>query len=174
MVTYELPNLSMVRKAQGMAVVPQEDRREAARWIIRLLQDDGLRRTMGREARQSAEELAGFDLTAHWQTIFAQALCPPEARQPLYRQPPVHTAIQLAMQLTAAGAAERARQPAPAAAAQDTAAADELHRLARQNAQYAAMVEELTHSTIFTAGRIVTYPLRKLKQLLQLLLKRSA
>ncbi len=48
----------------------------------------------------------------------------------------------------------------------------ELELQQRRCAQYAVDIEELTHSTIYKAGNLVTLPLRKSKALLQRLLRK--
>lgn len=97
LVTYEIPNVSAIRKEEGMFVVPQRDRQAAADRIVQLLENEDLRRQMGGQARRSAEEIERFDFGAQWKMIFDLAAAPRELHQPLYRQPPMTTALCIAM-----------------------------------------------------------------------------
>ncbi|MBQ2896877.1 MAG: glycosyltransferase [Clostridia bacterium] len=76
LVTYELLNVDTVRDAKGMAVVPQNDIDAAAEEIIKILSDDKLKKQMGKEARESAEEMLSIDLAKHWDYIFEKTLNP--------------------------------------------------------------------------------------------------
>lgn len=69
-VTYNLPNLDLVREAQGMVVVAQNDISGAANAIIDLLENDEKRKKLGMQARKSVEELYNFDLEKFWIGVF--------------------------------------------------------------------------------------------------------
>lgn len=97
LVTYELPSVSVVREGCGICVVPQRDQVAAAGCIVKLLQDDDQRHKLGVAARSRAEERAKFDFVSHWQSIFTLSLQPKPPRPPLYCQPPMQTALCLAM-----------------------------------------------------------------------------
>ena len=88
-VCYELANVDMVREPKGMRVVRQKDCAEAAKQVVALLEDDALRTELGRESRESAEEISSFDLETHWQHILDLAtivckLCLFNSRNLLY------------------------------------------------------------------------------------------
>lgn len=142
LVTYELPNVSAIRKEEGMFVVPQRDRQAAADRIVQLLEDEELRRRMGAEARRSAQALAEVDFGALWKRIFKLAAAPRERHQPLYRQPPIHTALCLAMQRI--GTAE------------NDPTAEYRYQIEFKNAQYAVMVQEIQNSTAYRLGMLLT------------------
>lgn len=161
-VAYELPNIDLLRSGEGCFVVPQGDRWGAAAALLRLLQNRELRQAAGAAARRRAEELEAFDLTACWHSIFEAAAQPGQPYASLSQRPPLETAVCLAMQFAAQG-------PESAAPAADAAELEQLRRreeeLQQQNAQYALTVQQLTGSTIFRVGRLVTWPLRRLKRL---------
>lgn len=151
LVTYELANVSAIRREEGMFVVPQRDRHAAADRLIRLLQDEALRRRMGDEARRSAQEIADADLGAHWNRIFELAMIPREPHQPLYRQPPLTASLCMTMRKVGA----------------DEARAADYRKLLRENTQYATMVQEIQTSTAYRLGRALTAFPRWLKSLLR-------
>ncbi len=69
-VLYDLPNLEFVRDGRGMIVVPQNNIQMAADAIIKLLKDDKLRESYGKEARTSIEDMYSVDVAQKWQDIF--------------------------------------------------------------------------------------------------------
>lgn len=103
LVTYELPNSDFIREGKGMFVVPQNDVQGAADAVVQLLSDEALRRCMGRQARQSAQQAFGQDMAAHWDAIFRAALAPVPAQPLLCTRPPLETAIALVNEYTAQG-----------------------------------------------------------------------
>lgn len=151
LVTYELPNVSAIRREQGMFVVPQRDRHSAADRIVRLLEDEALRRRMGDEARRSAREIEDFDFGAHWKKIFDLAVAPHEPHQPLYRQPPLTASLCIVMRKVGA----------------DEARAADYRKLLSENTQYAVMVQEIQNSTAYRLGRALTAFPRWLKGFLK-------
>ena len=151
LVTYELPNLFAIRREQGMFVVPQRDRHAAADRIVRLLEDEALRRRMGDEARRSAWEIEEFDFGAHWKKIFDLAMFPREPHQPLYRQTPLTAALCITMRKVGA----------------DEARAADYRKLLGENMQYAATVQEIQASTAYRLGRALTAFPRWMKNLLR-------
>ncbi len=76
LVCYDVLNVDMLRRPKGISVLPQSDIDGAARETVRLLCDDEYRSSMGKAARESAEELESFDITANWEKIFDAALHP--------------------------------------------------------------------------------------------------
>jgi len=81
LVCYDLLNVDMLRSPKGVAVIPQNDIEGAAREIVRLLRDDSYRASMGKAARESAEELSSFDIAANWKKIFDAALHPTNSEE---------------------------------------------------------------------------------------------
>lgn len=79
LVCYDLPNVDMVRNSKGIAVLPQNDIDGAASEIVHILRDDSYRASMGKAARESAEELEAYDIAANWKRIFDAALHPSNA-----------------------------------------------------------------------------------------------
>jgi len=69
-VLYDLPNLDMVRRGKGMKVVGQNCVRDAAAEIVTLLKDEPARLQLGREARESVEEMYAFDIPGLWRQVF--------------------------------------------------------------------------------------------------------
>ena len=69
-VMFELPNLEMTRTQRGLIQVPQDDIYSMANKVIELLNNDKTRRALGKEARNSLEELAKVDISKEWQTVF--------------------------------------------------------------------------------------------------------
>lgn len=168
LVTYELPNLYFTRQEQGMCVVPQGNIRMAADRIIQILSDDELRRALGQQARASMEKLTVQDVTAQWANVFSTLYDTVADDIPLYRQPALDVAVRLAMRTAWNGKEkdliwsekERLQQ-------ENERLRNEKEDADRRNAVYAESINELTHSTIFRIGRIITWPLRKLKNLLR-------
>ena len=156
LVTYELPNVSAIRREEGMFVVPQRDRHSAADRIIRLLEDEDLRRRMGGEARRSAQEIEDFDFGAHWKKIFDLAVVPRKPHPPLYRQPPLTASLCIVMRKVGAN---------------ESSAAD-YRKLLKENTQYAVMVQEIQASTAYRLGMALTAFPRWLKNLLRTWIKR--
>ena len=158
LVSYELPNISAIRKEEGMFVVPQRDRYAAADRIVQLLENEELRRKMGAQARRSAEKLAEFDFGGQWKKIFDLAAAPRQRHEPLYRQPPISTALCQAMQRI--GAADL------------DPTAEYRYQIEYKNAQYAVMVQEIQNSTAYRLGMLLTAFPRWLKKLLRTWFKR--
>ncbi len=52
-----------------MIIVPQHDVDAAARAVVTLLENDELRKKMGREARESLEPYLAFDLPGRWKSL---------------------------------------------------------------------------------------------------------
>ena len=163
-VAYELANVDMVRQAKGMVVVPQKARRQAAQQLVRLLQDDAARHALAQQARESAVEMAQTDLGAHWQRLLALAVQPQAEHTPLYRLPPLESAVQLSMDFLAEGMRSGALA--------DGGGANAL-ALAQQNAAYAVMVDEIRHSTSYRLGEWLTAVPRRCKRWLQKRLRRT-
>ncbi|MBO5878981.1 MAG: glycosyltransferase, partial [Clostridia bacterium] len=69
-VLYDLPNLDFVRDGRGMITVPQNNVQMAADAIIKLLSDDELRVSYGKEARASIEDMYSESIAEKWVDIF--------------------------------------------------------------------------------------------------------
>ncbi|MBQ8400335.1 MAG: glycosyltransferase, partial [Clostridia bacterium] len=168
LVAYDLANVDMVRQRKGMIVVPQKAAREAASHVIDLLLNVEKRRELGRQARESAEEMDAVDLGKVWDDIFALALAPYQPVSATEVKPPLEAALEIALNRIVVGHNRRAqlyeKEPLP----QIEQLQQQIEQLQQQNAQYAVMVEQLTHSHLFLVGRIVTWPFRKIKKLLHM------
>ncbi len=153
LVSYELPNSDVLRSGLGVFVVQQGDQYNAAQYLIQLLKNRDIRQAAGQAARRSAMDIASLDLARHWNSIFdaAAQVTPPFA--PLICRPPLEAAIGMVLEETEKNAR--------------TKDSETIDRLRQQIAQYAITVDSLTNSTIFKVGRIVTWPVRKLKKLLR-------
>ena len=69
-VMYSLPYLSLVKDGKGFLSAEIGDIDAMADNVIRLLKDDVLRKSLGREARESFNTFANYDLCRNWQKIF--------------------------------------------------------------------------------------------------------
>lgn len=156
LVTYELPNLDFVREHKGMFVVPQNDIEKAAQCVVQLLTDEKLKRTMGAEARKSAEELFSLDLGEHWRKIFESALQEKPAAKMLCESEPMETAVGLCVEYTARGI--RKRGEGGANQEQLTAYMLECNALD-------ATIKEIRSSTSYRLGMLLTTLPRKIKSL---------
>lgn len=159
LVAYDLTNVDMVRQRKGMVVVPQKAAREAASHVIDLLLNDEKRRELGRQARESAEEMDAVDLGKVWDDIFTLALAPYQPASPTEVKPPLEAALEIALNRIVVGHNRRAQL-------YEKETLRQIEQLQQQNAQYAVMVNQLTHSHLFMAGRVITWPFRKIKKLL--------
>lgn len=70
LVTYEMPHLEILKEKKGYIGVLQNDREAAAQAVIRLLEQRELRERLGKEARESYENLKSFDIREAWRTFF--------------------------------------------------------------------------------------------------------
>lgn len=108
-VCYELANVDMVREPKGMRVVRQKDCAEAAKQVVALLEDDALRAELGRESRESGEEISSFDLQAHWRYILDLAMQPKGEERMASQLAPMEITAQMAMDFLAKGMDYRVR-----------------------------------------------------------------
>lgn len=69
LVTYEMPYLETLKDKKGYISVPQNDLEGAAKAIIQLLEEEELRKKLGREARESYEALKEYDLRNAWGSL---------------------------------------------------------------------------------------------------------
>jgi len=148
MVCYELPNLDITREAQGMAVIPQGDRQAAADAIISIFSDDGKKRRMGREARESAERICGTDLAAIWEHIFEQTMKPAVDAVPLYQRTPLEIAANLATEFHSRGIFDRMQNV--------RYGGDESYHYAEQCRLLTDALEEIGRSESYRVGLFVT------------------
>ncbi|MBO4311391.1 MAG: glycosyltransferase [Desulfovibrionaceae bacterium] len=72
LVAYDLPTLEFFQDPKGMITVPQNDTEAAAAAVLSLLEDDGLRQKMGRQARESLEPYLAFDLPGRWRALIEE------------------------------------------------------------------------------------------------------
>lgn len=68
-VMYNLPYLTLLKDRKGFIAVPEGDIKGMVDAIVRVMQDRGLRIQMGKEARDSFETLAAYDVGKNWQNI---------------------------------------------------------------------------------------------------------
>ena len=69
-VMYDLSFLTMAKDSKGMLTAPFGDISTCASHIIRLLNDDSFRKNIGKEARESFESFARYDIKSVWKEIF--------------------------------------------------------------------------------------------------------
>lgn len=69
LVTYDMPYLEVLKSRQGCICVPQDDVESAAKAVIRILQEENLRKELKEQARKSYESLREFDLTEAWEYL---------------------------------------------------------------------------------------------------------
>ena len=69
-VAYELPFLTLIRGNPGVMSVRQRDIAGAARAIIALLQDDCMRKELGKASRRFIEQFKDYDFEGTWKQIF--------------------------------------------------------------------------------------------------------
>lgn len=106
-VVYDLPNLDMVQDGMGMKVVAQRDSHGAAEEIVSLLRDEKKRREMGREARESIEQMYSFDIPALWKRVFDTVCSREEYHSDDVDLGQLKRAIGMMMSFTAKGIALR-------------------------------------------------------------------
>lgn len=87
LVCYYLSNWDMARDPKGMINIPQGDIYAAADAIVEILQNDELKKQMGKQAKESAVELYGIDLAKHWKSIFERTLLPFQRVEPCQKSP---------------------------------------------------------------------------------------
>lgn len=154
LVCYYLSNWDMARDPKGMVNIPQGDIEAAADAVIEILENDDLRRQMGKEARESAEELLSIDLGKHWQEIFEKTFEPRQRVDGVEIKSPVETAVNVALETFARGIAVRASNGAPQV----------------QSEQYRALVDALhgiEHSESYKLGLWLTAIPRKIKRIIK-------
>lgn len=159
LVCYFLPNWDLARDPRGMINVPQGDYEAAAEEVIRLFENDELKKQMGREARQSAEELLGIDLAEHWEKIIAKTLENEDKADGVVIGSPESAAISIAVEKYATGIKLWAERQGEGASWR----CDELERT----------LAEFRRSESYRIGLIVTYIPRKIKALLKKLFGRK-
>ncbi len=155
LVCYELPNLDFTRDGRGMEIVPQQDIEAAAKAVIKILKDDDLKKEMGRQARESAEEYLSVDLAKRWHDIFEQTLLPKPESVPIYELPASEAAVRIAAEKYSDGILNRSNvaQRAEHDIAKIAELEDELARFKR--------------SESYRVGMIITFIPRKLIALLR-------
>ena len=72
-VMYALPYLSLTQDGKGIATARIGDTNALAAHVARLLQDDRMRYRMGKEARESFDNLLKYDIAKTWDEVFRLA-----------------------------------------------------------------------------------------------------
>lgn len=80
-VMYDLPNLEFVRDGRGLITVPQNNTQMAAEAIIKLLEDDAMRVSLGKEARQSILDMYSMDIGERWKNIIDDVIATKDAER---------------------------------------------------------------------------------------------
>ena len=149
-VMYDMPYLTPVRGNGGVTSVPMYDTERAAQAVVALLRDDEARARQGAAGRAFMRELAGFDYRGAWERIFASL---EQARAPRELGTPEMVMWQTLMSHYRVGAEvleRRARGARPSGEAE----------------RYRREVELIHASATYKVGRVLTWPARKLRTLL--------
>ena len=165
LVTYQLLNVDTIRNGKGMFVVPQSDIDEASERIIEILSDDNLKKKMGKEARESAEEILSFDIAKHWEYIFEETLNPSNQSCKITSE---HTAINTLVHYTSQGILNRMQSGVPIYSPQSSS--ENLNNVSLQH-QYIdaleATIKEIRSSTSYRLGWFLTTIPRKIKDFIK-------
>ena len=100
----------MARDPKGMVNIPQGDIYAAADAIVEILQNEELKKQMGKQAKESAIELYRIDLAKHWESIFEQTLLPFQRPQ-LVQKSPLEATSDIVMEFYAQGILNRESVP---------------------------------------------------------------
>ncbi len=73
-VMYELPYLELLNENNGYLSCKQKNIYACAELLVKVLQDENLKKEMGQASRQKIEEVATYDFIADWKTLFADIL----------------------------------------------------------------------------------------------------
>ncbi len=160
LVSYELANLDISRRSKGMAIVEQSDIRGAADAVIRILKDDSLKKELGRQARESAEEYLNVDLSRHWKNVFEQTLVPKPKTKSLYELPAAEAAARIAVEHYNSGMLKRMQT-------------GYTNNSSPRCAELEAELENFKRSESYRVGMFITFIPRMIKALLKRILKRK-
>lgn len=163
LVSYEISNLDITRNAKGMVIVDQRDVEAAAEAVIEILENDQLKKKLGREARESIEEFYSIDLVQHWHSIFEQTLAPKPEPVKLYELPVNEAAVRIAVQHYSDGILRRIEETKRVIEMASTGRCAELER----------ELERFKHSESYRIGMIVTFIPRVFIKLLKKILGRK-
>ena len=159
LVCYSLPHLDFTRENRGMAIVEQSDIIAAANAIVEILSNKELKKEMGLQARESAENYLSIDLAEHWKNIFAQTLAPKKKENSLYDVSTTEAAVRIAVDKYSSGIFKRA-------IANDEGYTQRCVELQKE-------LDNFRHSESYRIGMIITFIPRMLKNLLKKLFKRN-
>lgn len=151
-VAYELQNLDAFHPPKGLCYVAQNDVEGAAENIVKILSDFDLKKKMGKEARESAEEIFSQDLFALWEHIFNETLLP---RTDIQLSPKDY-AIRTLTNYNAIGIKKRG-------SGNDTEVSFDTEAYLSHVTQLEKTVKELRASTSYKLGWFLTWPFRKIK-----------
>ena len=158
LVSYELAHLDFSRDRKGLVVVDQMDANAAANAIVKIFRDDALKKELGRQARESAEEYLSIDLTEIWKNIFTETLMSKPETLSLSELPVAEAAVRIAVNNYNTGIFNRTVSSQSKSSPRYAELEDELNRFKR--------------SESYRIGCIITYIPRKIKAFLRKLFKR--
>ena len=178
MVAFDLPNIDFLRNPKGAFVVKQRDTEAAANHIIEILSNDELRNEMGKQARRDVEGLYSHDLGVIWKGIIEDAFKPRKQDSLLSLKTPLEAAVNCAMDSIVKGISTIA--PVYYGGNNSTAEYDDLMEKHKELwAQFEESAQAgkdawerfeqanaLLNSKSYKLGRMLTWPVRKIKSLL--------
>lgn len=166
LVCYEIPSLDIVRDGKGVVVIDQLDYKAAAAAIVKILRDPELKKKLGSEARESAENFYTVDLTERWKEIFEQTLLPKPERIPTYKLPVSDAVMRIALNKYDEGILKRTHMAT--ANANSARCAD----LEAQCRALESQIAALRRSESFRIGAAIAFFPRVIKLLLKKIFRR--
>ena len=135
-------------------------RKGAADAVIRILKDDSLKKELGRQARESAEEYLNADLAEIWKNIFEQTLIPKSETKSLYELPAAEAAARIAVEHYNSGMLKRIQSP-------------QVNDYSPRCKELEDELERFRRSESYRIGMLVTFIPRMIKKLIKKLLGKN-
>ena len=150
---YDLSHLTLLEGGRGVLVAPIGDADALAKQVVEILTDKALAVRMGAEAREHALELQSFDLDGFWGGVLASKSGAATGH--------LDNGAGVACALYEAGRAELALR--------DVAASMQarLEEASHASAEVAEALHAIEGSVSFRVGRMLTLPLRTLRDLIR-------
>ncbi len=153
-VMYELPYLTICQGNDGIASVPMGDVGRAAQQVVRLFRDDEARVRAGAAGRAFMERLVQFDYRGTWGQIFASLAQPRPAQDLSTSQMAMWKTLMAHYRMGTEALERRARSGG---------------RPSGDAERYRREIELIHASATYKIGRVFTWPMRKLRTLLDCL-----